>query len=61
MQAINGGSDNSSTTNVGINIGTDSLLSMDYSWTQGDRHYEMHLSAGNDVYTNFNAFGNQTS
>ena len=56
---INGGN-NESSASMSMTSGTDSLLSMEFKWQQGDNYKEYKISAGNDVDLNLNAYGNKS-
>ncbi len=51
---VNGGSANFSTSSA-VAIGTDSLLSLNYTWKSGDRETTYTLEAGKDIDFNLNA------
>lgn len=52
LQEVNGGSDGTSTTGIGVVISTDTLLSLDYSWSNGnDQSYQSSLQVGKGIHT----------
>lgn len=52
---ISGGTDGAS---MGLNIGTDSLLSLEFKWQQGDNYHDYKLEAGKGLSLNLDAFVN---
>jgi len=59
LKDINGGSTNSAS--MTLSSSTDSLVSMDFEWRQGDMSRSWKISAGNNVDINLQAFGNKVS
>ncbi|MFD0751883.1 hypothetical protein ACFQZS_17145 [Mucilaginibacter calamicampi] len=55
---INGGTTNSASINMSSS--TDSLLSIEFNWQQGDSSKSYKVEAGKDVDVNLNVYGNGT-
>lgn len=59
LQETYGG--NTSGTNIGIDSSTDTLLTLNYEWHQGDKSYEWKLEIGKNVHANVDIFSNRIS
>lgn len=61
LQAITGGADSSAANGVGLLLGTDSLLSLSFNWSDGQgRSYQSQLEIGKDINVGGRALGKNT-
>ncbi|WP_114937509.1 hypothetical protein [Mucilaginibacter endophyticus] len=58
LTTVNGGAANGAS--MSLSAGTDSLLSIEFKWQQGDNYQDYKLEAGKGINLNFDAFLNGT-
>ncbi|QQL50456.1 hypothetical protein [Mucilaginibacter ginkgonis] len=52
LTEINGGSNDAMSSGVGIDLGTGSILTLNYQWSQGDKSYSSTTEIGKDTHVN---------